>query len=266
VLEIPLTFVPDPDTPGAADVKVDVQVAGRTYHCELDTGAGRTTLVADDYLSGLPVAGSEVSAGAHSVSSEELVTIPGLTVGPLSTGPMPVARIAPGARRGSLLGMDVLGRYCLRFRLDRSTLELTSGPAPEATLPLQVDDRGHLYTPASWGDVIASACWDSGAGSTVVDEGFVAAHPELFTPIGTTVGADNSGTTAETPLYLMTGPVIGGAQFAASQVVAVDLGPVNESLQYPMDLIVGPPTYRQANWLFDVPARRWAPPQLLSAG
>ena len=32
---------------------------------------------------------------------------------------------------------------------------------------------------------------------------------------------------------------------------------MNSTLEYPMDLILGYPTIRQADWLFDFPARRW---------
>jgi hypothetical protein len=56
----------------------------------------------------------------------------------------------------------------------------------------------------------------------------------------------------------MAGPVIGQRTFGSHKVVAVDLSGVNSTLDYPMDLILGYPTIRQADWLFDFPARRWA--------
>ena len=56
----------------------------------------------------------------------------------------------------------------------------------------------------------------------------------------------------------MTGPVIGQRAFGSHKAVAVDLAGVNSTLEYPMDLILGYPTIRQADWLFDFPARRWA--------
>jgi hypothetical protein len=52
----------------------------------------------------------------------------------------------------------------------------------------------------------------------------------------------------------MAGPVIGGAQFAPSLVAVFDLAPMNQGVQYPMEIVVGYPTYRQADWPFDVPA------------
>jgi hypothetical protein len=37
----------------------------------------------------------------------------------------------------------------------------------------------------------------------------------------------------------------------------VDLSHINGPLDQPIDLILGYPTLRQADWLFDFPARRW---------
>jgi hypothetical protein len=264
VLQIPMIVVPDPDDLGCADVLVDADIDGRPYRCHLDTGAARTTLVSDDYLAGLAPSGQDSSSAAFSSATEDLVTIPRLSIGPLSAGPLDVQRIEPAPGRASLLGMDVLGLHCCRFRFDAQVLELTSSPDNDAGLPLQVDDRGHLYVQLSCGDVSASACWDSGAGITLVDEAFRRAHPALFTEAGTTVGMDGNGQPAETPLYMMAGPVIGGVQFAPSLAAVFDMTAVNQGVQYPMDIVVGYPTYQQAEWLFDVPARRWAAPKLLA--
>jgi hypothetical protein len=271
VQPIPITVIPDPDTPGCADIKIDITVAGRPYRCELDTGAARTTLVADEYLASLPVTSREGSSGAFAAKDDDLVTIPGLTAGPLSAGPLDVARIEAGPHRSSVLGMDVLGRHCLRFRFDAGVLELIESPSADADLPLTVGDRGHPYVEFSWDgvgagrEVLASACWDSGSGITLVDAAFQRAHPDLFTPAGTTPGTDSTGTRIEeTPVCLMAGPVIGGVPFGSSLVAVIDMEPMNRGLANPMEVIAGYPTYRQADWLFDVPARRWAAPRLLA--
>jgi hypothetical protein len=37
---------------------------------------------------------------------------------------------------------------------------------------------------------------------------------------------------------------------------------MNRGLTCPTDVVLGYPLLRQANWLFDFPARRWAAPEL----
>jgi hypothetical protein len=89
-----------------------------------------------------------------------------------------------------------------------------------------------------------------------MDRSFWLSHPELFEQIGASVGTDVNGDQAETPLLLMAGPVIGQHTFSRHKVATVDLSQVNRTLEHPMDLILGYPTIRQADWLFDFPARR----------
>lgn len=90
-----------------------------------------------------------------------------------------------------------------------------------------------------------------------MDRAFWSSHPELFEQIGVITGTDASGDQSETPLLRMAGPVIGQHAFAGHKAVAVDLSGMNATLERPLDLIIGYPTIRQADWLFDFPGRRW---------
>jgi hypothetical protein len=161
--------------------------------------------------------------------------------------------------------MDLLGRYCCRFRFGTGVLELSESPAAEADLDLIVDERGHPYVELAWGDVTASACWDSGGGVTVVDKAFADAHPELLVPAGSSSGTDSTGAQFEVSTFTLAGPTIAGTAFPSARVAVLDLAPVNAGLKLPMDVILGAPTMRRANWLFDFPARRWAAPRLIGS-
>jgi hypothetical protein len=170
-------------------------------------------------------------------------------------------------QRGNLLGMDVLGRHRCAFRLDAGVVGLGGGDGDDAGddsdggggwHDLIVGRRGHPYVELTWPGTRGLACWDTGAGATVVDRAFWLEHQELFEPIGTSQGTDSQGGQMETTLLVMTGPVIGQRTFGPHKAVAVDLSGVNSTLDIPMDLILGYPTIRQADWLFDFPDRRWA--------
>jgi hypothetical protein len=73
-----------------------------------------------------------------------------------------------------------------------------------------------------------------------VNRDFWRAHPDLFEEIGMTSGTDAHG-----------------AQAARHRVAAADLSAINRSAEDPMDFIIGYPTLRQADWLFNFPAKRW---------
>jgi len=255
---------PDPDDPNCADIMLDAAIAGRPYIFRLDTGAARTQLLADDYLAGLTTLGRDTSAGAFGQPRDrDLIRIADLTIGELAVGKLDVIRVdAPGQQ--NLLGMDVLRHHCCQFRFEDSVLVLDGVPPPEAALDLQLDDRGHVYVDLSWGDVEASTCWDSGAGITVVDRAFHIRYPELFSEAGWSAGTDSTGAQFGATTFTLAGPEIAGTRFPPSKVAVIDLTPINRGLEFPMDLILGYPLLRQANWLFDFPASRWAPPDLLA--
>jgi hypothetical protein len=256
VREMPLIIEPDADDPDFATVMVDATIAGRPYRLLLDTGAARTQLNVDEYTSALQPVGEDVSSASFGGSvTEPVVTITDLAIGPLRLAELDVTRSQHGA--GQVLGMDVLGQYCCHFRLEACVMGLETPAACRVDNELILGRRGHVYVDVHWPGVSARACWDTGAGATIVDRDFWLSHPDLFEQLGVSAGTDANGEHVETPLLIMAGPVIGQRTFSRHKAVAVDLSLVNSTLEYPMELILGYPTIRQADWLFDFPARRW---------
>ena len=253
---MPLIIEPDPDDPGCATVMVDATVAGRPYRLVLDTGAARSLLEADEYTSGLtPACWDSSFAVFGGRVTDPVVTITDLAAGPLRVATLDVTLSERGVV--SRLGMDVLGKHCCHFRLDAGVLGLEAPPGSRAENELLMSRRGHVYVEVHWRGISGHACWDTGSGATLVNRDFWLGHPELFEQIGTSAGTDGNGERAETPLLMMAESAIGQRTFGPHQAVAVDLSRVNSTLEYPMDLILGYPTIRQADWLFDFPARRW---------
>ncbi len=256
---VPLIIERDPDDPDCAMIIVEGTVAARPYRFVLDTGAARTQLVIDDFTSRLSSDAQESSSGVFAPSHNALITVSDLSVGPLLETSLEVVR-ADQANRGvdSLLGMDVLSSHCCNFQFDRNTLVIEQTPVRQAVNPLQMDERGHFYVDATWPSVTARACWDSGAGISIVDQAFLAKHPDLFEEIGSSTGTDSTGAQAVARTFMIIGLNIAGESFARHKVAAVDLAEPNSTLDQPMDMILGYTTLCQANWLFDFPAKRWA--------
>jgi gag-polyprotein putative aspartyl protease len=258
VPQIPLIIEAEPDDPDCATVLVDGTVAGRPYRFIVDTGAARTQLEADDYTCTLEAAPGETSSGTFASHSNPVVTVTDVVVGPLRAATLDVTRVsaAPPQTR-NLLGMDVLRRYRCRFRLEAALLDVDTPTDYQAERDLRTDSRDHVYVDVHWPGVTAQACWDSGAGITIVNRDFWLAHLQLFEEAGMTTGTDVTGATLETPVVLMAECVIGGRPFGKHRAAVVDLSHANSTIELPMDMILGYPTLRQADWLFDFPASRW---------
>lgn len=258
---IPLIVVPDSDEPGAAELYVRGTVNGRDYRFLLDTGAARSGIITDPFTASLPSLGTHSSSGVFSASHDEVVSVERLQIGPVVRQLFQLTRtIGDAGPRGNLIGMDILKDHCCHFLLDSSALVFD----PEQDLSglqfqaLLFDQKFHPYVRVQCGQAEGQAVWDTGASLTVVDTAFVERHPACFTDAGHSTGTDANGSQVETAMFAMAAVQLGGVHFPAHRVAAVDLSAVNATLEFPMDLIIGYNLYRQANWLFDFPNRRWA--------
>ncbi|HET9719037.1 MAG TPA: retropepsin-like aspartic protease [Solirubrobacteraceae bacterium] len=250
-----LIIEPDPDEPGCAEVRIDGTIAGRHHRFMLDTGAARTQ-VTGNFEDARP---DDVTSGGifAAEAPHQLVDVRELRVGAIQITHLEVACVAPSESAVELLGMDVLGRYCCEFSFAGARMLARPAACPQADRPLLRSDRGHALIHVRWGEIEALGCWDTGAGITVVGQHFFQAHPELFHEPSSSIGTDVTNTSVSTPTFTIDGPAIGGHQCAPHRVAVVDLAVPNAHADRPMDMILGYPTLRQADWIMDFPRDRW---------
>ena len=255
-----LVIQPDEEEPEAAEVLVDGSVGRRPYRFLLDTGAAKSAILSDDYTTTFAAIGQHTSSGVFAGGSEDEVIAPTIEVGPIVRRDFPVTRLAENIpQRRNLIGMDLLKGYRCHFLFDENRVEIDGDDLPGASFyDLALDSRFHPYVPLRFGAVTASTVWDTGAGITVADRGFVARHPALFQPAGQSQGTDATGATVATPIFTMLGATVSDLELPPLRVAGVDLSGVNATIETPMDLILGYNLLRWANWLMDFPRGRWA--------
>ncbi len=255
---LPLIIQPDADEPGAAEVLVDGALDGHSYRFLLDTGAAVSRVVSDAYTAQFPSASQRQTSGAFSTRRDDLITVPRLTLGPIAREHFTLARSAPEAPQArSLIGMDLLQDFACIFRFTANQLELNPPHLTHDLRDLTLSRRGHPFLDVWLGSVAARAVWDTGAGMTVVDSGFIQRHPGLFKPAGQTEGTDSGGASCRTALYEMAAAAIGGVEFPAQRVAGIDLALISAHADIPLEMIVGYSTMRAADWVFDFPGRQW---------
>jgi hypothetical protein len=260
--EFKLIVEPDADEAEAAQVFVDGTIGARKYRFLLDTGAARSSVMADDYTSTFTCTEQSDSSGVFAASSDDLITVPHIQVGPISKRNFTLVRTTDkDLRPGNLIGMDFLKDLCCHFFFDDNRV-LVDGNQDCGTgyafQELLIDKRFHPYVDVQFGTLRAKAVWDTGASITVVDMNLINRHPAFFQPAGQSTGTDSTGTRMETPMYSMSTTIVGSTAFPPHKVAGVDLSRVNSTIEAPMDLILGYNTLRRANWLFDFPGKKWA--------
>lgn len=261
---VELVIEADPDESTCATVMVDATVSGVSYRFIVDTGAGTTTLVADELTRVLPAAGQLTSSGLFATITEVRATVSDFRLGELPTLGVDVlvtGQHQDGAR--NLLGMNVLGGYRCRFRFRDRLLGLelstTTTPAADDDETLMIGPHGQPFVSLTWPDgTTARALWDSGAGITVVDSAFHDEHPQLFEAVGNAATTDSTGTQIGHPTCRVAATRAGGLTLAAHVAAVIDLTPTNTVDGPRTDLVLGYPALSQANWVLDFPARRWS--------
>lgn len=233
-------------------------VHGSQYTFTLDTGTPTTQVICDETTIHWATDRSVGASGVLGTSEVVTAVLPNLTMGQVARYDLPVSLVpptTPGAR--NLLGLDVLAELVCEFDFPSAELRLGSDVST-SDHDLVLGDAGHVYLDLTWPDAVATAVWDTGASITVFDQGFIHRHAELFTPVGTSVGTDASGTSQATPTYLVAAFEVGGVLIDSHCVAGVDLSFANKKTARRTDLILGFPALRQAIWLFDFKGRRWS--------
>ena len=254
-----LIIQPDDEEPEAAEVLVDGSVGGRPYRFLLDTGAAQSALLSDEYTATFAAVERRASSGVFASGSDDVIIAPSVTLGPIVRRDFPLTRLSENTpHRRNLIGMDLLKDVRCHFLFDENRVEI-DGDIPDASsYDLALDSRFHPYIPLRAGATTASAVWDTGAGITVADMGFITRHPAIFRAAGESQGTDSTGTSMATPMFVLTGGTVGEAALPPLRVAGVDLSGVNATIETPMDVIIGYNLLRTANWLMDFPRRRWA--------
>src|SRR3954471_20916121 len=228
----------------------------------LDTGGARSTLPLDDLTSTFePVdVDDEPGRGALGPGSADTgrAVVPSISLGPLEVRDLVVDLAPDGSDAPTILGLDVLRGHRLELRLAEVMLGVDTDAPVDAERPLPLSSGSHPHVVVGWGDIEATALFDTGASVTVVDTAFAAAHPELLEPLPTSTGTDAAGNRAETPMARMAACAVGGRRFDASLAVIVPIRGIQRAGDPEFDLILGLPMIRQADWIIDLARGVWA--------
>jgi predicted aspartyl protease len=262
VTTIELLIEKDPEAYDEAWVFVNGDIEGHPYKFLLDTGAARSAIMQDEFNAQFESTEKSAGSGVFQASSDDLITVPALKIGPLECENMIVERMrGDAARRLNLVGMDFWQHHRCEFYFDQGKVVVDQPSANSGGLTLndlQTDAKYHPYLDVEFENATGKAVWDTGASITVVDSNFIENHPEIFSLDGTSEGTDSTGATFETPMHWMKMSQIGGRSFPAVRVASVDFSPMNAHVDIPMDMILGYNSLSKANWLFDFPNKQWA--------
>jgi predicted aspartyl protease len=115
--EFRLIIQPDEADEEAATVFDEGMIGSHRYQFVLDTGASRSCVTLDEHTAGYAAVGSHMSGGVFARSTEDLITVPTIELGPISKKHFTLARVPKHLATKSLIGMDILRDYSYQKRV-----------------------------------------------------------------------------------------------------------------------------------------------------
>jgi len=254
-----LVIKQDKEVEDAAEILVDGVIDGRTYRFLFDTGANTTRVRNDDYINHFESYSSKDTYGVFSKMKNEQIIVPKLALGPIEKVDFQMYRYDKDSPAHNIIGMDFLQDHSYYFNFAENNVEVDKQGLEESEFfDLHVGNKEIPNVDVYMEDAKVNAIWDTGAGITVVDSRFVERYPKLFESLNIVQGTDSSGSSTETPMYMMQSVVIGNKLFPKLKVISIDLFSINSKLEKPMDIILGYNCLNKANWLFDFLNKKWA--------
>jgi len=256
-----LVLANDPVDAEAIDVWVNGLVGDAPVRFRLDTGAAHCSVPLLESTQKLTVTGVNSGVGLSGIGLDgDQVSVPRLNLGGLVIEDVAATRLVAGSPLPALLGMTALARFRCEFRFSDHQLALDRQTSLDTVdwFELTSHVRTQPMVPVDFDTVSVLACWDTGAGLSVVDVDFAHAHPQLFEPVRAARGVDSSGVEIPSQLCWMAPFQVGGIAIDSSVCVIVDLGRFNTALEQPIPFVLGMPAIVQADWSFDFPQRRWS--------
>jgi hypothetical protein len=258
---VPIELHDDPEEPGAAEAYVVATVAGHEYRLILDTGGARSTLPLDRLTSTFARVDVDDKPGRGALgppsADTRRVVVPSLALGPLEVRDLVVDLAPESSFAPAILGLDVLRGHRLELRLAGAVLGIDTDAPADVERPLPLSSRSHPHVVVGWGEVEATALFDTGASVTVVDAAFAAEHPRLLAPLPASTGIDAAGNRAETPMARMAACEVGGRRFDASLATVVPIRGIQRAGDRDFDVVLGVPVIRQADWIIDLARGVW---------
>ncbi len=257
--QVPVTLDPDPNDDRALQCWVDADAAGAKHRLLLDTGSRRSSVPREGAFATAELHGTGTGRGASGDSAtDQLIRIRSLGVGDLTMEDVLVELQPENWSHPPLLGTHVFEPYVCAFRFSKGRIDVDVDDHADAA------SWGDSWTPAvelCWDETLVRAVWDTGAGITIVDQAWAEQHPEAVTVSGVQDhGIDSTGRAVPGQRGTLMGFTVHGTRFAGGQPCGiVDLSPLNAHMSRgPINMFLGLPQIRQADWVLDFPQRKIA--------
>ena len=256
-----LILKPDDEDKDAGQIFVGCKFDEFPQTCFLDTGANLTAIQENDFFSKYKSIGTKSIRGAVGQSETcDLIRISHQVLADsLSHKDATVLRCPTSLGRPSTIGIDSFKGSVIHFDFGGSTFSVQQGEDKRLVNQGAIQDRTRfLEIPVNVGGGTQTvAIWDTGAGLSSVDTGFVEKHPSYFEALESVDVGNTIGATAKMKTYRVKSLTVGGVHFDGIRVIAFDFTPLRGHFGSNVNILIGYNIITKADWTVDFSTGRW---------
>lgn len=225
--------------------------------CLLDSGSNFSSVKSplfDDYAA---VGRMNYNGGTGREIHTDKIVVHHLALAELHLEEWPVARMPKLSRYFNLIGLDVFARVPLLFDFKNLKIVVDAPRPPEAQLQPYTMQLGMILLPVKIGDTSLEAVWDTGASTTVIDQDFIATHPDNFTYMKEVEAKDASGTRMVMKLYKIKKLQIASVLLKGTSVLAMDFSGMRQVHPHFPAFFLGYNVLMNHRWYFNLAHYQW---------
>jgi hypothetical protein len=251
---VPVTFEGSLNYPTVGCV-----IDGIPLRCQIDTGDDSSaTLPATPLTAHLEVIAAKHAMGAAGVA----VSVDEVKVDAIHVGNMAVTQPTGVYRMERSEPFAVLGRGFFQatqtVTFDLKAMTLTADGPSGGLCPGAVRMAALMEVPAEFDGQPIQAGWDTGAGLTTVDTGFLTRHAALFKYVKDMPGIDATQRSVPAKIYTTSAVTLCGHKLENMPVLALDLSAARARRPDTPDIILGDNLFVGHVWSFDFRDGRWS--------
>lgn len=242
---------------GSGRIFAKAKVDGHPINFYVDTGSNRTKVKTNEFYDRYTDLESKEIMGISGKSLKlSKIKVQNISMGPFSVIDHEILRYPNSPEFDSTSGVDLLQNKIIGFEFTKSkAIELASLNAENR---FKTNSKGYILLEADMSGVKISGIWDTGAGLTTVDSGYIKKHPDLFEFVKELEANDPTGNGFKMRLYKIKKFKIGHLNFDNMKVLSYDFSAIRAKINdQSINMAIGFNTIINNDWYFNLKDYMW---------
>lgn len=240
---------------GGGKLYLPCQLSGISLNCLLDTGATGGQVAINDSSRFKLIGQMGIRGATGTVKICQEVEASNVQLGSIQRANLKLIHCDQDSV--NVLGVDILQSQTMLFNFQKNLFSTIPLNQSFKNNKLVKSTAGHFLLPIKLGDRTVLAVWDTGAGTSVIDEQLLKENPRYFQKSFDVTAIDVTGTKSQLTVYQVSGVRIGEVNLPKANFLVRDFKKTKGNVHQDVAIIIGMNVIMHYNWIFDSIVGAW---------